>query len=166
MAQALGIAGAIVAAVVAYGLGVLRDRQQKLREEQIRSATEFCRLLMEYSGAQLRRRTEEIRKEEPDEKVARAVRDARAQVWASYFHVMLVVDDLRAIELAKEALDCAVSIRVAGTSTDESVDYKAAKDRAELVRKKAGEFIQQVAKYLRVTSATQVDLDRVTPGFD
>jgi hypothetical protein len=137
MSQAIGIIGAAATAALAYVLGLRRDRHEKLRDEQIRSATDFCRLLMEYSGAQLRRRTEEIRRTAraaEDEAIALAVRTSRAAVWSSYFHVMLVVDDPEATQLARAALDSAVSIRRAGDGLAPEPAYEASKDLAEDVR--------------------------------
>lgn len=163
MSQVIGIFGAVAAAVIAYALGLRRDRRQKLREEQIRSATDFCRLLMEYSGAQLRRRTEEIRrtsKAAEDEAIAQAVRTTRANVWSSYFHVMLVVDDPEAIQLARAALDSAVSIKRAGEGLAPGEAYEESKRVAEQVRDEAEKFIRQVAQRLGIRSTPIADTER------
>lgn len=149
MAEAISVVGVALAAALAYLLGLDRDRRAQLRTEQISSTTEFCRLLMEYSGVQLRRRTDELKDGKEDEDVVKAVRASRAAVWAAYFHVVLVIDDQEAADLCRAALETAVSIDKDGGPEDGD-GYELAKRRAEQVRRDAEGFVRRVAIKLGV----------------
>lgn len=149
MAQAISVLGVALAAALAYVLGLDRDRRAHLRAQQITSATEFCRLLMEYSGLQMRRRTDEVKGAAEDDDVVKALRSSRAAVWAAYFHVVLVIDDREAALLSRAALETASSVDKPG-GPDDGDAYALAKSRADQVRHDAEAFVRRVALKLGV----------------
>lgn len=166
MEQVVTVAGVALAAVLAYIFGVRRDRDAALHQSKVAAVTDFCQALMEYSGAQLRRRTEEIEsgleKGESLSEAVLAVRRSRTAAWAAYFHVLLVIDDAKAAELGLDALNKAVEIRRVSKGAPDAVALADAKRTAAEVRRDAGLFVLRVAETLGLETIDQPSLVKAT----
>jgi hypothetical protein len=147
MEQFWSVLSVVVGAALAYLSGLLLDQRARKREDRIRSTTDFCRSLMTYAGRQLREVADRLESRPEPPEMAQARRASREETWASYLHVVLVIDDDAAARQCRDALECARTV-------DDAKTWDDAKERAEAVRWAAEQFVHTVAKKLRVAAGS------------
>lgn len=147
MAEALTIAGTLLAAVLAYLFGARQDRRSRLHAERIAATSAFCEALMDYRGAQIHRWHAERDDAQDLHEARAALRDTRSAAWACYFRVVLVVDHAPASRACRAALDAARALKL-------SPDPETLDADGDEVRRLTEAFVGRVALKLGIEPAS------------
>lgn len=149
----LGLAGIPVAAILAFVFGRLQlgranelQREEDLRRRRVDVYANFCSAAVEYRSAQLHRWHEDRlvgasrRQSDGIYEVAQAARTRRAAAWGEYYKVLMICNDERVADLARDTLRQARRMKFSRS--------------AEEIDRRSNEVHQAINQFARVAGAT------------